>query len=660
MCLSLLYLLDLFKSPIFFYFNGKKKIFSYFGGFFSLILYGYMFFAFLNSDVFQKNEPIVVKQTSQNIHAKNIYFSSNKTLIFGVHDQLAQLHYEPKIFRYIAQFTTFYNNMSKTVKKEIKRCNYTGNRITVNVFNAFCLEENEFYLSGSVDDGYMSYLSILVAPCDNKTNNNTCKTNDEINEFFDNQSSQKYFSVRYSNAVIKFNNYEQPFESNTDVLRSILDRETGRNLDLYYNNVYLDTDDGWFFSSKKNSREIMLNKQYNDFRLRKNPSDPFFQLNLFASKEEISISRRYKKLPEVLAELSGIAHFIIITTGLFIKIITYINTLKMVINDLYMIPKIKSEPKAILKGNIRKRKNSSLSGDRNNPFSKQNIENLQNSKLINSQQQTIEILKNQNEPFIEKKIIVIQSKDNSDSFSASNFNKKHQGKESFKLNPKILKDDSIILDHYSPEKKEEIPNKIIHQITNKSIIQTKINYSNNNVEKISKSSSLSVRRNEIIKNINHQLFQENKANKLKLNIFVYVRHLWNKFMKFIFKRELPPISLIISQAEEKYKSDMDTITILRKHHDLEKLKLLVLNEDQLILFNYLSKPFLLPLNEKVVGLDEIGDSCKKITTLINQSKERKTNIEAAFQRVYEDKENIISKRLINLLDFETKGEIINR
>ena len=37
---------------------------------------------------------------------------------------------------------------------------------------------------------------------------------------------------------------------------------------------------------------------------------------------------------------------------------------------------------------------------------------------------------------------------------------------------------------------------------------------------------------------------------------------------------------------------MDIVNIITKLRDLEKLKILLLNEDQLLLFNYLSKPLI--------------------------------------------------------------------
>ena len=42
--------------------------------------------------------------------------------------------------------------------------------------------------------------------------------------------------------------------------------------------------------------------------------------------------------------------------------------------------------------------------------------------------------------------------------------------------------------------------------------------------------------------------------------------------------------------EKVFFNDMDIVNIVTKLQDLEKLKILLLNEDQLVLFNYLSKP----------------------------------------------------------------------
>ena len=49
---------------------------------------------------------------------------------------------------------------------------------------------------------------------------------------------------------------------------------------------------------------------------------------------------------------------------------------------------------------------------------------------------------------------------------------------------------------------------------------------------------------------------------------------------------------LITKAEKIYQKELDVINILKKLHEIENLKLLLLDENQLVLFNYLTKPYI--------------------------------------------------------------------
>ena len=148
-----------------------------------------------------------------------------------------------------------------------------------------------------------------------------------------------------------------------------------------------------------------------------------------------------------------------------------------------------------------------------------------------------------------------------------------------------------------------------------------------------------------------QLKQENSSDTLKLGICQYI---WLKFksvvpiFKFSYEEEL------FKKSEEVYEKDLDYIEILRKLHDIDKLKKILLNEHQQILFDFLSKP-LMHLNKIRLGKAQIANS-------LNLNR-RSTNLKNELKKAFEHFENLkkngdmttIDKRLLEFIDLDIKS-----
>ena len=143
---------------------------------------------------------------------------------------------------------------------------------------------------------------------------------------------------------------------------------------------------------------------------------------------------------------------------------------------------------------------------------------------------------------------------------------------------------------------------------------------------------------------------ETENNRLKLTFWGYLEYICT----ILFCLRKSPKHQIISKAEKAFKHDLDIVNIVEKLHDLEKLKILLLNEDQLLLFNYLSKP-LISFNEKerTIQEDNLNQSNIKMSKLMNFSDISKTgnNIAESYRRIYENKNaDKTNLRLAELFD----------
>ena len=140
----------------------------------------------------------------------------------------------------------------------------------------------------------------------------------------------------------------------------------------------------------------------------------------------------------------------------------------------------------------------------------------------------------------------------------------------------------------------------------------------------------------------------NSENNLNLTTKEYVFYLLNRF--FHIKKK--PKDKLIELAEEEFYKQMDTISIITKLQNLEKLKMILLNDDQITLFNYLSKPMLFVNDDSImVENNGINSSQKKMTKMIHKEKIESSLVNIAFKNVLENEDkNEINKRLIELID----------
>ena len=110
---------------------------------------------------------------------------------------------------------------------------------------------------------------------------------------------------------------------------------------------------------------------------------------------------------------------------------------------------------------------------------------------------------------------------------------------------------------------------------------------------------------------------------------------------------------IIEKSDAIFMKEFDVINILKKLHEIEKLKLILLNEDQLILFNSLSKPMIYMEDEPEMVKKYEGNSALKMSNYIKNYKDikRKTKFDNSYENVLLSCNfNHLNKRLLDLVD----------
>jgi len=633
---------DLFRQPMVFYYNGYAKRSSSSGLLSSMIIYLYLFYSFFQSDLYKKESPIVVIQNIQSNIPYEMQFDQNKIFAFSIVDTYKNPYMDPGIFSLMLRV---FPNSSYFEVLDFRPClleDVQGNETLYNQYQLnmfYCPDNSTFLLNGTNDDETMSYATVSLMICENSTSNNTCKSPDEISNFFNTFSSQKFFGVFYSDIQSDLNDYNQPFKKVLTYEICLIDPEVKKRLTYYFKEALVETDSGWLFPDVQTQSNFMYDYKDYDFQMRTDPSQPVFQYLFFSSKDVLIASRRYQTISEFMGAFSGVANFIIIVCGLFVNSFVYVSTLKYILNKIYAFPiQTKKKKKMKLKKLEKTRKLSDQGNElKSSPANKFSITEKKfetytdNSKIPDKfDKQMI----NCPSEYL-KKATLVQSE----------------------VLKKDLKKDSFILEHYS-DKMIPITEKDNPELKKSEISMEKSKSSRLEVKKeiktpkMTKRQKLSLKVTSFFKNRKED---EAENKKLHISYWEYITVFFKRF-----KKKKSWKHKMIRKAENTYIEELDVVNVVTKIHDLEKLKILLLDEDQLVLFNYLSKP--------IINLDDDGKGCeehlsisqRRMTNLINRGKNASMYLEESYRKLLNRKNDKLSEKLIGFFDEEIYAYYTNK
>lgn len=195
-----------------------------------------------------------------------------------------------------------------------------------------------------------------------------------------------------------------------------------------------------------------------------------------------------------------------------------------------------------------------------------------------------------------------------------------------------MPNDDFYLDHYSQENSEPKEIKLKENLKKE--------------EKNAISSERIEKQKQILKQ-NSFLSETNKY------YFGYFESIFYNIKSFFFSKKSRK-QKIYEIAEENFRKEFDYVNIFRKIHEINKLKIICFNEDQLLLFNTLSKPLL--IIEKEIDNQKQKNKFPemRLSTILHKSEKSNFDLkrfEMAYQRVKQsEKDQEINKRLINLVD----------
>ena len=672
------YPLDLFQRPVYLYFNNKDRFSSRTGLFLSAIIYAVIIYTVSKSDIFAKNYPrIFNEQVSFGIrpqlHLEDNIFALSLTDNIGTH------YSDPTIFSINVKNLYFKTNLIEGTglaliysdEKALDYCNkvaYNQESIKVLALGSFfCMKNDSFTVEGFFDEPYIKMLSITVEMCNNETMNNSCKSREEISRFL----KGKKFNFIYSDNSLDLKNYQTPINRRLRNDYQLLNSKVTKILNVYLKKVGVMTDDGLIGPNLNNIETFVVDSRETDFDFAYDSSEgvkTFFTLNFFSASKTQRIERYYQNVSDLFSTLGGLLNSLILIGFSLSYLEKSLYLTKKIMNRLYTFQPEKRKTREITMTNsetnrINENKNEEKTATQQmNPIILPSIEELKSENMLfMNKSHEMDSSKNYNQNMeekirFEKKISrIIENVQESQIY---------EPKKSCSIEMEIKKEEGDspekIID--TPERKKEeeeedkskdnSPDKTVQ--TNSQVDRTEGKEKSwFNLGRIRKKFRDFTKKNglkrETVQHLEKfQDFQDSK-NKISISLMSYIKLQFSRI--FCCKKSFN--ERLFLKAEHVFSQELDIVTILRKLQEIEKLKMVLLNEKQLILFNVLAKPLVYLDKEK---LNKLAGSYTIAEVLSSKLKNRGLKDTVNF---YENKENArafteVDKRLMKMLDNNLK------
>jgi len=203
---------------------------------------------------------------------------------------------------------------------------------------------------------------------------------------------------------------------------------------------------------------------------------------------------------------------------------------------------------------------------------------------------------------------------------------------------KIVEKEGTTLNH---EKNKSLPICFPHQ---KDLLPISIpNFKGKKPPFINLTKKLKNEKNEIesSKRLDDFVNLNDQQNKITFNIFEYLQLIF----KIIFRRKKDFKEQLFLKAEEVFENELDLGKMLKRVQDIEKLKYLLLNENQIALFDVLEKP--------MIFVDEKMTKKQRYSMIISHQTAMNDKMHQAFEfyQNLETKKNLnsINKKLFDLV-----------
>ena len=672
---------NLFKVPVRLRINKSYFLSSRTGEFMSTLIYIYLLYNLILSDSFTKNNPQIMQNEVETVKTATFDFNSdNFAFMVGI-ASLSGFYVEidPRYLRIYAEYVQLAANpvtqnfdIVEFKKVSMTKCkeSIVGKQYPDLIRQypaALCLPNTTFSVSGSYAESTYQFLEISVEMCNNKTMNNSCKPQTEIDAFI----TGKFLGLGQTESFFSSDDYKHPFQTKISSKFFALDTRMRKMYKASFYKMSVVDDDGLFTSTNKLHETWKIGDSEIDIDL--NPHIQLASILYMATNKGIKYKRTYMKLQGELGSLGGITSIFIFVGNLLISFSPFGVMEIFLSKHLFSFQNLNKKKKRPNKHNTVKSKNS-LSTNRMKTLGIQEtpekVNQLDDESPVSQQKRQslfIEDLnkncgENENEKFKTQIKHYFSSSDTpkgQDKYISPELPLESEPKSI--LNTNMSKLDSLLSKELSIDNNLKNTSKIKPLFGDEPILLEGIS-NNSQTSAIKKtmestfSKKLGSTTPKKLKSIKENSFLDSfriftKHKIQKDGITLKLCDLCDKEKRTQFFNKLKALRI----ATSKINNDLDIITVLQRFQELDKLKLLLLNKNQLMLFNLIAKPEIFinekETMEKTPGL-EISKNLKSLNEIDNQSFLDLANYYHAIKIKQSDDD--LDARLVRLVDQDMK------
>ena len=376
--------IDLFGREPKLYFKEKPKRKTYFGSLATItyVVIYIAFFVYKINKMLQKAdvsfyETYVYTNGTPEIEVNNENFyggfslgdpSTQKTFI----DE--SIYYPRGFFIYAKKINNEWKYERKTLKFETCQLNQFGSKYRkvfsdIPLDNLYCViyeEENIERLRGYMTTNDYSFIQIDFVPCNNLTNNNTCKPKEELDKIFLNT----FIEFKMQDLELTPQIYKTPVQFERKDVKGFAFKNLYQKIYTHLQIVNIETDEdiiGFKDFHIKNEKYLKYEESFVHTNPRENdiyntPGEPLCTVIIQLAGKVLTQKRTYPKLIDVLGEVGGFMEVVYSVFKVILIFITDILYDISLVNNLFSFNMVK---KVIIIKNLKRKEIENISSGKN-------------------------------------------------------------------------------------------------------------------------------------------------------------------------------------------------------------------------------------------------------------------------------------------------------
>lgn len=599
MFLNLIYLLDFFKIPITFSCRGRSRLNTRLGGFISVFIITYLLYGFFTSNMVKKINPYINIQNIMKTPHPNLLLSKNNFDIFTVLQNINGTNIvEPTIFNFVAiikTIDTMTGNSTVYNEQTMRLC--TQDDFLVEKMNStpwnggYCFDYENLEIEGFWTTETMKYLQIQLKRCKNNTYPGiVCKSDEEITKFL--TSSTFGFNFYFTDKTFDLDNLEKPIKTIFTNKYTIMNQQMFKYIDYFIKKVVLINDEEYILENAKSEEAFIYSHAEVETKIRgDDPDDVLSIANFFSDQNTQYMVRRYQKLSEIVAQLGGMGGVFVSLSIIFLNWYTHFMFSVEMANNTYTFQKINERKK-----NKASQKKEEVKKRRENKGSSllkfHQLEKI--PTLIKKPIITETITETKNISKIEVKDVPLEEK-------------KKENEKAFRIEPKILpiSEEEVnfeeSLNPVEENRKQRSPKKTFSSLFS-----------------IKKKSSSFVRQQTLIEKMRKVNDEEKEERKLRFGFIDFIKFK----VKKLFNIKMSKKENLFKMATENIKNDMDIFKLMKKIKEIDRLKVVLMGENNIKLFDFLDDQMIFIDQNEVIDEDKKTGDFKLSKHLIKISNEK--------------------------------------